>query len=252
MPFSINDFKAILNSNTYGGPARTNLFEVIISGGSSQYMSQFDLTLFCKTATIPGLHVDTFEYKQNNYGLSQEMPVDILHENMDCIFFMDSNHKVLSYFHEWMQKIVNYSTQGGPFSEVNGMLPYEIGYKEEYAKTMIIRHYTSDNMGAYYETVIRGVYPITIGQVLLSWEENTQLATLPVKFGYSSIQFSGELCGVVGDRFSRGTGYLGLLNYIGGATQFINQNQLPIAVQDAINVYTKVTKVFNALKSVLK
>ena len=252
MPFSINDFKSIFNSNLYGGPARTNLFEVIISGGSSQSMSQFDLVLFCKTATIPGLNIDTFEYKQNNFGLAQEMPIDILKENMDCLFFLDSNHRVLSYFHEWMQQIVNYSTQGGPFSEVNGMLPYEVGYKDEYSKTIIIRHYTSENLGSYYETVIRGAYPVHVGQLILSWEQADEIATLPIKFGYSSIQFTGEVRGTTSPRFSRGNGYLGLLNYIAGSTQFINQNQLPQKIQDAINVYTKISNGYSILKSILK
>ena len=253
MPFSINDFKAILNGEKFNGPARSNLFEVQIIGGKpSIYLSSPDITIFCKTASVPGLHVKTFEYKKNNFGLSQEMPTDIIHENLDCIFLMDSNHQVLSYFHEWMQQVINYSTQGGPYSEVNGALPYEMGYKDEYSKTLIIKHYSSDNLDSYYQTILRGVYPINMGALTLAWDSSDSIMTLPIKFGYESIEFAAEIRGTPTSQFSRGNGLLGLLNYVGSSTQFIDQLKLPTNIQDALNVYTTINRGVNILKNIFK
>lgn len=251
MPFSISKFKTVINQ--YGGPARSNLFEIEFFGPNSQHMSKQDLMMFCRTASIPSLNLSTIEYRPDGFGRPQSIPTTVTNETIDCVFMLDSNHKVMSFFHEWMQRVVNYSTTGGIFSEVDGMLPYEFGYKKDYQMDMVIRHYSSDNIGEkFYEVNLRGVFPTQIGAVNLSWDENDSYSTMPVNFSYSSIGFSGERTGIPTERFSRGTGFLDFINFIGTRGQVINQSILPTSVQDAINQFTRVRNSINTLRDVFR
>ena len=57
-----------------------------------------------------------------------------------------------------------YGSKGGSFAEVDGQLPYEVGYKDEYSCRMIIKYYsTRGNIETYYETILDGCYPTVIG-----------------------------------------------------------------------------------------
>lgn len=252
MPFSISNFKSIFNGQ-YGGPARANLFEVELFGPDSRYMPKRDLMMFCRTASIPTLNLNTVEYRPDGFGRPQSMPVSVSNETVDCVFMLDSNHRVISFFHEWMQKVVNYSTRGGNFSEVDGQLPYEFGYKREYQMDMIIRHYSTDNTGGnFYETRLGGVFPTQLGAVNLSWDDNDSYSTMAVNFSYSNISFSGERTGIPTERFSRGTGFLDFINFIGTRGQVINQTVLPRSIQDAINQFTRVRNSVNTLRDVFR
>ena len=246
MAFRINEFKSQMDY--FGGPARGSLFEVQIfpKGPNRSRANSRDLVFFCKNASIPGMMINSSE-NQQVAQLRRMMPMTFNPEPVQAIFLLDSDHQVLTFFHNWAQNIINYSTAAGGFSEVDGRLPFEIGYKEEYACRIVIRHYSThyETSGAYYEVVLDDAFPIQIGDVDLAWESNDQFSVLPVSFQYDRIQFSGERIGSPTARFGRGNGLLGFLNAIGSFGQMIGQDLVPRSVQEAVNKYTRVKNFIN-------
>lgn len=252
MTFNINDFKAKMDQ--YGGPARTNLFVVSlfsnsINRPSNQYIPNGDLRFFCKTATFPGINLTVMDYKPFTYGLKQSITTGMDAEPVNCVFMLDSNHRVLSFFHDWMQRIVNYDVSGGNLTSVDNQFPYEMNYKKEYVASMEIRYFSSDNPDNFYICTLEDVFPTQIGSLELSWEDNDSVASLPVNFSYSSMKMQAARTGTPTERFSRGTGYLQQMTSIGGLGQSIVQNRLPTSIQDAINTFTTVSNTFDRLNS---
>lgn len=238
MAFSIREFKSQMD--LFGGPARGSLFEVIITppSGIKSRANSRDMAFFCKNAQIPGMVVGVAE-NQQVAQFRKMMPNNISTEPVQTLFLCDSDHQVASFFHSWVQRVVNYSTQGGTFSEVNGMLPFEIGYKNEYSCRVTIRQYSThyEKSGSYYEVILDNAFPILIGDMDLAWENNDQYMVLPVQFQYDRIQYAGEKIGSPSARFGRGNGLLGMINAIGSFGQLIGQDLVPQSVQDAVNKY---------------
>lgn len=250
MPFNITDFKSTFER--FGGPARASLFEVRISKlprGINSLVGPRDFRFFCQTVTIPGLNIE--QATSVNVGQkAQIFPVGVTNETVNTVFMMDSDHQILSFFHSWMQNVVNYGTEAGMYSSVDGKLPYEIGYKDEYSTDITIHHYTTDSFeNSYYETKLEKAYPISIGDVNLSWSDNDSFLTLPVAFSYERIQYSGELAGSNSSALNRGNGLLDIIGAVAGfadvVKQTVNQNSRPRSVQDAVNRLTRVRNSFD-------
>jgi hypothetical protein len=250
MAFRISEFKSQMD--WFGGPARGSLFEVQIMNfpGVKSRANSRDLVFFCKNAAIPGMSFSAVE-SQHVGQFRKMMPMTINVEPVQTIFMLDSDHQIMSFFHGWMQQVVNYSTAAGPFAEVGGRLPYEVNYKDDYGATVVIRQYSTNyqKTGQYYEVKIENAFPIMIGDVDLAWENNDSFSVLPVSFQYDRIEYTGEKIGSPTARFGRGNGLLGLINQVGSFGQLIGQNLVPDSIQDAVNKYTKVSNKFDKIKS---
>lgn len=241
MSFNINEFRATMNN--YGGPARKNLYVVEIANGPVQTdgMAVRDLRFFCQTATIPGLNYNVADYYPNGFGVKQSIPLSVNPDPFNAVFMLDSDHMVLRFFHQWMQAVINYNYADGPFSQLNGQLPYEVGYKKDFACNIVIKHYSTDSSsegGYYYEYTLHDAFPTQVSGVDVSWADNDSFATATVNFTYSHISFSGTQSGTPTERFARGTGYLNFINSLGTSGQLINQGRLPTSIQDAVNSFT--------------
>jgi len=248
MAFSISDFKTQMDR--FGGPSRSSLFEVTLVNFpfTTSSADSRDLTFFCKNVAIPGLTIGMASYE----AVAQKrkmMPTSLNPEPVQAIFMSDSDAQMLTFFHSWAQMIVNYSTAGGSFAQVNGMLPYEIGYKDEYSCRIIIKHYSADYLdtGRYYETILDGAFPGMMGDVDLAWENADSFAVLPVSFQYDRIQLSGEKAGSPSSRFNRGNGIIDLIDNLGQMGQLIGTNLVPRGVQDAVNKFTKLNNDFDKI-----
>lgn len=200
MAFSIDAFRAAIDKQ--GGLARLNVFEVRFSRASvkgdsdtppwaGNGITNRDLRFFCQTVTLPGIGVDTFNHRPNNIDIMQSFPQAIARQDLECVFMIDDKHEILDYFHSWMRNIVNYSSDGmqTPTTKSEHLI-YELGYKKEYSQTMDIvvysrsPQYTGGSNG--YICRLRGVYPVQIGHLLLSWNANDEYGTLPVSFSFES------------------------------------------------------------------
>ena len=209
MAFSIDAFKSAIEKQ--GGLARLNTFEVrfsraYVKGGSdappwtSSGITNRDLRFFCQTVTLPGIGVDSFSHRPNNIDIAQSFPQTIARQDLECIFMIDDRHEILDYFHTWMRNIVNYTDTPTTTSD---HLIYELGYKKEYSQTMDIivysrsPRYTGGSNGPNgYICRLRGVYPVQIGHLNLSWNANDEYGTLPVSFSFESFDMIPMVDGI--------------------------------------------------------
>jgi hypothetical protein len=266
--FNINEFKSTMNK--YGGPAKTNLFEVRLSGWSANeneiksfgpgkkadYIPIRDLTFFCSEVSLPSLNMQTTSYRANVIDLPQSMPTNLSTPSINATFMLDSDHRVVSFFHSWFQEIINYDSRNSLLSSINGdHMPYEIGYKDDYQCTMEIIHHRTDSTGETGEAYVyefNGVYPTEVGSKVFSWAPSDSIATMTVNFTASSYSFTASDPGSVSATLSRGQGYLDILNSVGFKGQTIRQSNLPRSIQDAINTFTTVRNDFRTIKNTFR
>ena len=241
MSFRISDFKTTMDR--FGGPARPNLFEVLISKAPepSSSMDARSISFFCNQVNFPGVQVEQGQMT-NVAQLPTSFPMRMTPQPITCTFLLDSDHNVLSFFHNWLQRVMNFSTKTGTFGAIDGeQLPYELGYKDEYACRMNIRHYSTESLGKgsqakYYETTMENIYPFAISDTALAWDSNDQFATITVSFAYDQIYYSGDK---VGTQIQRKSG--GLLDTLSDIASFIDVTKQTIgqgkitSIQDAVN-----------------
>lgn len=254
MPFNISNFKS--SFDRYGGPARANLFEVSIpnvpknlpENNVFDYKRQF--TFFCHSITFPGVAINTSD---TNYvgQLARKHPTAAQNPGpISASFFVDSDHHILTFFHNWAQQIVNYSKKSGPFTEVNGKLPHEVGYKNDFAVPMYIRHYTTDSFpNSYYECELIKAYPIAVAPLALDWATNSSFLKLDVQFVVDDFTFSSDKTGNA-ERGGRGGGLLDVLGDIAGFADTVQgtlKSGRPTSIQDAVNKLTRLTNSFGNL-----
>ncbi len=252
MPFNVNEFKSTMNK--YGGPARKNLYVVEILNGpvQSDGMEMRDLRFFCQTATTPGLNYSVVDYYPNAFGVKQSIPTAVQPDQFNAVFMLDSDHMVLRFFHQWMQSVINYNYSDGPFSQVNGQLPYEVGYKKDFACNISIKHYSTDGTDEnqkFYEYILYDAFPTQVSGVDVAWADNDSFATATVNFAYAHMAVTSSRVGTPTERFARGTGFVDYINTLGSTGQVIGQGSLPNSVQDAINAFTKLGNIKNNINN---
>jgi len=230
--------------NKYGGPARKNLYVVEILNGpiASDGMSMRDLRFFCQTATIPGLNYSVVDYYPNAFGVKQSIPTAVQPDQFNAVFMLDSDHMALRFFHQWMQSVINYNYSDGAFSAVNDQLPYEIGYKRDFACNISIKHYStdgSDESQKYYEYTLYDAFPTQVSGVDVSWADNDSFATATINFAYAHMSVTSSRTGSPVERFSRGTGFVDYINTLGTTGVMTRQGDLPVSIQDAVNAFTR-------------
>jgi len=192
--FNISEFKSRIDK--FGGPARTNLFETMISATNRRgevivpgVITSDDLRFFCQTVSMPGINLETMAYKPTGLGFAEYMPMSATPEALNGVFMLDNNHKILTFFHRWITSVTNVSgNRGGNF---RGLAPMLIEYKDNYcASELTIRHFSTHNPSSYYECRYENVYPTQISNIDLNWAGDGP-ATITVNFSYNRLVYSG-------------------------------------------------------------
>ena len=261
MSFRISDFKTTMDQ--FGGPAHVNLFEVILSKKNepNTSMDSRNISFFCSAVNFPGIGVENGQMT-NVAQLPTSFPLRMTPQPINATFMLDSNHNVLAFFHNWLQRVMNFSTKGGTFgaidtqgdNEAEGQLPYELGYKDDYACRMVIRHYSVDSLGKggggarYYDTVLDNIYPYSISDVNMDWSQNDQFATIQVAFAYDQIHYSADRAGNPSMRKKGGLldTLSDLANFIDVTKQTIGQGKIT-SIQDAVNRLQRVRSSYDNL-----
>lgn len=194
MTFNINQFKSKLDQ--FGGPAKNNLFVVEFYNTDSDFVGNRELSFFCQTVTVPGINLSTADYNPRNFGMTESIPTGMTHTQFNAVFLCDSQHRIVSFFHEWIRNVVNFEDTGDFTNPRNPeQLPYEINYKSDYAVNASVKQYSTDAYEfnpKFYECELTGVYPTDVATSTFSWD-NGEYTTLSVNFSYSSIKFKNQL-----------------------------------------------------------
>lgn len=241
MPFNISNFKSTIDK--YGGPARNSLYEVTVSKikeANSALDPQTEFQFFCQRANFPGIKIENATMSAVSQ-LPKSFPLVMSNEPITLTFMVDSDHQILSFFHNWIQRVLNYSTKDGTFGAVgegtDAQFPYELGYKDDYACRMSVKHYSTESLGEkYYEVVLENIYPYTISDMDLSWAEADTVLTVTVTFAYDRIWYSSDKTGIPSQRTNGGI--LETLSDLAGLVDVLKQTKdlgKPRSIQDAVN-----------------
>jgi len=258
MAFNISNFKTTIDK--YGGPARSSLYEVSITKikeGNSALDPQTEFQFFCQRANFPGIQIENGAMTAVSQ-LPKQFPLTMASQPITLEFMVDSDHQVLSFFHNWIQRVLNYSTKGGTFAAVfadddgaDGQLPYELGYKDDYACRMSVKHYSTESLGEkYYEVILDNVYPYSISDLDLGWAQQDTFLTVTVTFAYDSIHYSGDKTGIPSRRTNGGI--LEKLSNLAGLVDVLKQTKdlgKPRSIQDAVNRLNRVRNSYEKLSS---
>ena len=209
-----------------------------------------DLSFFCRTASLPEIAVQTTPFKPKGFGPSEQRPTSFDYAPLPTVFMVDSSVGVTKFFHRWMQEITNYDVSGGYFSESpSALLPYEFGYKDDYACQMEIIVYAGGSENRFYKYNFSNVYPISVGSTDVAWENAAEVMTLPVIFAYDELKVDGTVRGTVSDGTGRGAnGILSFLSSLNTFGQAISSIRRPRNVQDAINQFTNINTILGSLR----
>ncbi len=188
MTFNVSEFSAKVNQ--YNGLSRPNLFAVRITGAPpavTDKMPEQDLMFFCNNVDLPAINIVTHDYQKNAFGIVERRPVAVSLLTVPAVFMVDSERRVLDFFHRWLQAMINYDVRGGHWAaDSTGRTPYEIAYKEDYVATLEILMYSAED-GTYSKYKMNNCHPIEVGSISLSWDNNDQIAQVPVVFSYESM-----------------------------------------------------------------
>lgn len=213
--FNISEFKSRINR--HNGLSFNSLFVVEInnpflrinrvSPSTDSPISSDDLRFFCQAVTVPGINLEVMQYRPTGVGFPEFMPMSSIPGTLNCVFMLDSNHNIITFFHRWINSVINVGGNIGRSGAFEGE-SREINYKSQYETTMVIRHYSTHGKSAlargalgsvvpsqgdefgFYEYKFEGVYPTEVGGNTLSWSDNS-VSTSSINFSYSRIIHSG-------------------------------------------------------------
>jgi hypothetical protein len=118
---TIEEFKSLVSKG--GGIARTNLFQVILPSIPGANTTPGELNLLCNAVTLPGRQIQTVE---SIIGTKVEKIANgSVTDDVTFTFRVLNDYGVKKYFEAWQKIVYNPNT-------------YEIGYKSDYAKQVVI------------------------------------------------------------------------------------------------------------------
>lgn len=186
MAFNIQDFQAQIGRTGYGV---TNLFTVEITTAPATGFSQRDLVLYARAATLPEFDLQTEDVAHAGFGSATRKPTGMQFPILPVTFLVDKDHKIMSFFHDWTRKIVNYDRTSGPGGAANGLRPFEINYKSDYQGSLKITLFSRFSGSDSYIYEFSGAYPVNVGSISTAWDSE-ELLFLPVGFSYDVVKLS--------------------------------------------------------------
>jgi hypothetical protein len=246
MSFNINDFSAKLNQT---GVAKSNLFLVEITPPSGLAEESRHMTFMCKSVSVPGINIESAATSNNPIGPPEVVFHKIGKDPLSTQFIVDSDFRVLKFFHRWVQAIVNYNIGQGSFAEDSGgKLPYQFGYKSEYGGTVSITVFSEHQTDRYYRYTFTEAFPRTLSGTEHSWDNTAEVFTLPVSFAYSHMSVDGVESGTVTSQSGQGVGVESYSPSFQSVVQTIRQIDRAQALQNIVDEVTKIAMAYDKPK----
>lgn len=237
--FNVEEFKSVIGSR---GILPTNLFLVTIQSAglssivndlaSSQGLgaSGWDMSFFCKKTDLPGINLATGENIIHGTGPLEYFPYNAIFTDIDLEFLGDGRGQILSFFHNWMNNIVNYNSSGGYNTRSTEF--YKVKYKETYVCNIeIIVFDHQSNQIIRYKLI--DAFPVRLGQISMNWEQSSFM-NIGVSFKYSTWT-STNLFTPTNDE-AAGLSNVQKLLKLGTVAQTISSIRKPTGIADMINV----------------
>lgn len=174
MSFNIEEFKANLSK---GGLSKPYTFKAMVFGPASLSpdMSR-DMQFRITSINNPGRSIQTLDRKIS--GPILKFGVDSILPELTLSIILSDDLREKLYFEKWQDKIVgNYRV-----TEPNQKM-FELGFYEDYVGTVEVLQYDDTGKLTAKNTFIEA-FPIQVGDIALSWEDNAQISRLNVTLHY--------------------------------------------------------------------
>lgn len=182
--FDIEEFKS--NIATYG-VMPSNLFLVTIYPASSSSAQEFNvsglspqtLSFFCMETSLPGITMLTDDVIPKGIGPIEKFPFTAAFNDIELKFIGDSEGRILSFFHNWMNRIVAYDHR----KNYSGF--FKVEYKETYVCriNILVFNHQSDMVLEY---TLDDCFPFTLTNIPVSWQNQNQFMNIDVGFHFKS------------------------------------------------------------------
>lgn len=236
------------------GVGKRNLFNVFVGAplmlaGTDK---ELNLQLFAESVNLPGVNFATSDIRRYGIGPTEKKPYAPIFTDITVTFIADGSGDIHKFFYKWMKGIIFFDSplagSAGSTSQIGGLSPYEVNFKDQYRSDLRIYTYNEQN-DKIIEVVLYGAYPTAISDIPLSWSDNDQMMTISVTFTYVNMRMEN-----VSSDFQGGTGNLadvGLLQKIlqvGSAFQVLGALKKPKSIADVINVTSNAKIAVGGLK----
>lgn len=233
--FNIQDFKTSIATK---GILRSHSFMMVISLPKFISPGSYnveDLTLRCESSNIPGMSMMSADgIRRYGYGAPEKIPYGAIFNDITTTFVVDHSASQYKFFNIWMNGIYNTNTQNGILtkSPIDGSMPFEVAYKEDYATTINIFMY-NEATNKVLELTLHEAFPIQMHDTNMSWGDTDNIVRLSVSFSYRNLFIKTF------DMPLDSTSHNGLLqNIVGGLIGDIS-SQASMGINSAINNITR-------------
>lgn len=146
-----------------------------------------DLIYTIEASRLPGVQISTDEVRRYGIGNFEKKPIVPIFSDIDVLVLCDKEGKTYDFFQSWLKLIINYdfdkSIDGDTGITRNSQTPYELSYKNDYAVNSTITCY--DQYGnESIKIKLLDMYPIFLGDIILSWSDMNSMIRLPVSFTF--------------------------------------------------------------------
>ena len=145
------------------------------------------MSFWCEQASLPGAMIDIAPFRRYGYGPMENKPYGARFVDIPLVFRADATGMVHNFLHTWQRLVVDYNYDDTMVSTNPGTggMPWEVGYKDDYATTVVISVfddaagqiqdssilYDNQNLGGLpsIQIFLRDAYPNAVVDVPLSW-----------------------------------------------------------------------------------
>lgn len=230
----ISGFRSTINN--LNGLQRSNHFYVTIPNPPILQgdIGPIVLPFLTESASIPGVSLSTSEIRRYGYGPTEKKPYAPTFVDQQMTFLGDASGMVHKFFYKWMNGIVKYDEFPMGRPGYNGVRPFEVEYKRQYAVDITITAIDEVDR-KIMEIKLYDAFPVAMGDIGLSWNQTDGYVNIPVSFSYfkwKRTDISINLDELIGEDLSS----VQRLLKAGSAIQTLAKIKKPNNVADIINV----------------
>ena len=179
---TISQFKTALA----GGGVRPNLFEVRMDASNlSSFMGGINATnlaFMCKAAALPAQNVAAIDvpFRGRNFKVAGDRTID----NWTITVINDENFAVRNAMERWSQSIINNALNQGEVNPNNYMTTADVF---QYSR----QKGDGDNVGVLKQYRFVDIFPVTVGEIALSYDQGDTIEEFDVEFAVNNIELVG-------------------------------------------------------------
>ena len=188
--FNVDEFRSRVSDA--GGLTRNNKFRLVVTPPQiftgiapdkrtttlQQTISHAKyLEFFCYATSIPGLALNTHEYRRYTYGLAEKRPVAVQFRDITLSIYFDNQRRNYDFFKSWIETIFTHDAR----NTIDDL--FIVDYKENYASTLELFVYNDAGI-LIAKYVMTEAFPIAIGDMPVNWADTNNLLKIPVTFTF--------------------------------------------------------------------